>query len=58
MGPKASQNIWKKNLLVPSTNWMMIPQSFRLQPSHYNSYIMMYCKLIEHQHYGSVICGS
>jgi hypothetical protein len=58
MGPRASQNIWKKNLLVPSRNWMTIPQSYRLQPSHYNSYITIYSKLIEHQHYGTVIHGS
>jgi hypothetical protein len=58
MGPKASQNISKKNVLVPSRNWMMFPQSYRLQPSHYNSYITMHCKLIEHKHYGSAIRGS
>ena len=58
MGPRASQNIWKKNLLVPSRNWMAIPQSYRLQPGHYTSYITMHCKLIEHQHYGTEKCGS
>jgi hypothetical protein len=46
MGPRASQNIWKKNLLVPSRNWMMIPQSYRLLASHYSSCITMHCKLI------------
>jgi hypothetical protein len=55
MVPRASQNIWKKNLLVLSRNWMTIPQSYRLH--HYNSYITMHCKLIEHQHYGTVIRG-
>jgi hypothetical protein len=58
LGPRASQNIWKKNLLVPSRNWMTIPQSYRLQPSHYTSYIMNHCKLIEHEHYGTVKRGS
>ena len=48
MSPRSSQNIWKKNLLVPSRNWMTIPQSHRLQPSHYSSCITMHCKLIEH----------
>jgi hypothetical protein len=54
----ASQNIWKKNLLVPSRNWMTIPQSYRLQSDHYNSYITMQRKLTEHQHCETVICGS
>jgi hypothetical protein len=58
MGPRASQNIWKKNVPVPSRKWMTIPQSYRLQPSHYTSYITMHCKLIEHQHYDTVKCGS
>ena len=58
MGPRASQNTWKKNLLVPSRNWMTIPQPYRLQHSHYTSYITMHCKLIEHQHYGTVKRGS
>ena len=57
-GPRACQNIWNKNLVVPSKNWMTIPQPYRLQPSHYNSYITMHCTLTEHQHYGTVICGS
>jgi hypothetical protein len=42
---------------VPSRKWMMIPQSCRMQPSHYSNYISMYFKLIEHQHFGTVICG-
>ena len=48
MGPKASQNIFRKILPVPGGNWTMIPKSSRLLPSHCSSYIRTPFKLIEH----------